>query len=59
MNQKEYEIIANIFYLSMIQLNTVGEADLWHKMVNLMADTLEMNFPTTFHRTKFLKACGL
>jgi hypothetical protein len=57
MNQKEYELIAGVFYDAMIQLSTVKQADEWRSLVFKMADALEA-YPS-FTRNKFLAACGV
>lgn len=59
MNQKEYELIAGVYHRAFIQLSTVKQADQWRDMVFEMARMLEDNYPKTFDRAKFLKACGI
>ena len=58
MNQKEYELIAGVFYLAMVQLKTTKEADYWRDLVSAMANKLELTYPKTFDRKKFIAKCG-
>jgi len=57
MNQKEYEIIAEVFYRQMLGLTTIKQADQWREMVYAVANKLEENY-TSFDRRKFMQACG-
>ena len=65
MNQKEYEIIAGVFYKEFLGLGgkgtqyQLGQADEWRTLVILMASNLELHYPKTFDKAKFMKAAGL
>ena len=57
MTQKNYDLIAEVFYLEMVQLNSVKQADYWRGMVSAMANRLESTYDN-FDRDKFLTKAG-
>jgi len=56
MNQKEFLIIAGV-------LRDMYDMPLWHDVTGItifkFTEALEQNYPKTFDRDKFMKACGL
>lgn len=66
MNKREYDIIGQImqevydFTRQGTNDNYLdGKYDTWFVTVNLLCSRLEEEYPKTFHRDKFLKACGV
>jgi hypothetical protein len=56
MNQKEFELIAEVIVNN---FSGWGQDSVRTTLVNDFADELAKNYPKTFNRDKFLKACGL
>jgi len=58
MNQKEYELIASVFANHRKMYG--GRTDsVVTELIEDMADYIGMEYPKTFDRDKFLKACGI
>lgn len=64
MTNKDYELIAAVFYREFLDLGgdgkpyNIGRADEWRSLVSLMANNLALDSPE-FDKGRFMKACGL
>jgi hypothetical protein len=59
MNQREYELIAAVFVYTKEQGIPRVDPETVDTTARFMALFLQHNYPKTFDRAKFLKACGL
>jgi len=59
MNQKEYNLIAEVIRYAIDKEYPSSNTEVIEKLAKYMTLKLEFNYPKTFDRTKFLKACGI